>query len=76
MEQADLQPTRHDNAFVKTFPCAGCGAKLSFSPGTRELKCEYCGKKGHVEEECYSRKKDKKAQDGEANASYVKCVAL
>lgn len=43
MEQADLQPTRHDNAFVKTFPCAGCGAKLSFAPGTRELKCEYCG---------------------------------
>lgn len=43
MEQADLQPTRHDTAFVKTFPCAGCGAKLSFAPGTRELKCEYCG---------------------------------
>ncbi len=43
MEQADLQPTRPENAFIKTFPCAGCGAKLSFSPGTRELKCEYCG---------------------------------
>jgi DNA-directed RNA polymerase subunit RPC12/RpoP len=30
-------------AFVKTFPCAGCGAKLSFAPGTTTLKCEYCG---------------------------------
>lgn len=43
MEQADLQPTRHDNTFVKTFPCMGCGARLSFAPGTRDLKCEYCG---------------------------------
>ena len=43
MEQAGLQPTRPENAFVKTFPCTGCGAKLSFAPGTRELKCEYCG---------------------------------
>lgn len=43
MEQAELQPARHDRAFVKTFPCTGCGAKLSFSPGTKELACEYCG---------------------------------
>ena len=43
MEQAELQPARHDRAFVKTFPCTGCGAKLSFSPGTTELACEYCG---------------------------------
>ncbi len=43
MEQADLQPTRPENAFIRTFPCAGCGAKLSFAPGTRNLQCEYCG---------------------------------
>jgi len=43
VEQAELQPAWHDRAFVKTFPCTGCGAKLSFSPGTAELKCEYCG---------------------------------
>jgi LSD1 subclass zinc finger protein len=49
MEQADLQPTRHDSAFVKTFPCGGCGAKLSFAPGTRELKCEYCGTANAIE---------------------------
>ena len=30
-------------SFIKTFPCAGCGAKLSFAPGTRNLKCEFCG---------------------------------
>ena len=50
MEQADLQPTRHDNAFVKTFPCTGCGAKLSFAPGTRDLVCEYCGTTNAIEE--------------------------
>jgi LSD1 subclass zinc finger protein len=43
MEQSQLQPTRPETQFIKTFPCAGCGAKLSFSPGTRNLKCEYCG---------------------------------
>jgi LSD1 subclass zinc finger protein len=32
-----------DVAFVKAFPCTGCGAKLSFAPGTSELRCEYCG---------------------------------
>jgi ribosomal protein S27E len=30
-------------SFIKTFPCKGCGAKLSFAPGTRSLKCEFCG---------------------------------
>jgi LSD1 subclass zinc finger protein len=30
-------------AFIKTFPCSGCGAKLSFAPGTRSLECEFCG---------------------------------
>ena len=29
--------------FIRTFPCTGCGAKLSFAPGTRNLKCEFCG---------------------------------
>jgi LSD1 subclass zinc finger protein len=50
MEQAELQPTRPENAFVKTFPCTGCGAKLSFAPGTRELKCEYCGATNAISE--------------------------
>ena len=28
---------------VRAFPCQSCGAKLSFSPGTTSLKCDYCG---------------------------------
>ena len=50
MDQAQLQPTRPETAFVKTFPCTGCGAKLSFSPGTRSLKCEYCGTENAIAE--------------------------
>lgn len=26
----------------KRFPCAQCGAQLSFKPGTASLKCDYC----------------------------------
>ena len=36
--------------FIKTFPCGGCGAKLSFAPGTRELKCEFCGARNAIAE--------------------------
>ena len=39
----DDTPGEGATAFVKTFPCTGCGAKLSFAPGTRNLQCEYCG---------------------------------
>jgi LSD1 subclass zinc finger protein len=28
---------------VKAFPCKSCGAKLSFAPGSKTLKCPYCG---------------------------------
>lgn len=27
---------------VHAFPCSSCGAKLSFSPGSKTLKCPYC----------------------------------
>ncbi len=27
----------------KQFPCKQCGAMLQFEPGTRALKCQYCG---------------------------------
>lgn len=27
----------------RQFPCAQCGAKLDFEPGTAQLKCPYCG---------------------------------
>ncbi len=28
---------------ARAFPCKSCGAKLSFSPGTTSLKCDFCG---------------------------------
>lgn len=37
------QPAVKQQAKVRTFPCASCGARLSFAPGTKTLKCEYCG---------------------------------
>ena len=43
MDQAD--PT-----FIKTFPCTGCGAKLGFKPGTKVLKCEFCGTENAIAE--------------------------
>jgi ribosomal protein S27E len=38
-------------AFIRTFPCTGCGAKLTFAPGTRTLKCEFCGKSNEIAED-------------------------
>ena len=32
----------HITAKVRAFPCKSCGAKLSFSPGSKTLKCPYC----------------------------------
>ena len=51
MEQSNLQPTNPDTAFIKTFPCTGCGAKLSFAPGTSNLKCEFCGTTNAIAED-------------------------
>jgi LSD1 subclass zinc finger protein len=28
---------------LKEFPCASCGAKLQYEPGTRSQKCAHCG---------------------------------
>ena len=36
--------------FIRTFPCTGCGAKLTYRPGTRELRCEFCGTANHIAE--------------------------
>jgi hypothetical protein len=38
------------DTFVKTFPCGGCGAKLTFAPGTHTLKCEFCGHTNEIAE--------------------------
>lgn len=33
----------------RQFPCKECGASLVYSPGTRELKCRYCGTDNVIE---------------------------
>lgn len=33
---------------TKQFPCDQCGGKLSFTPGTASLTCEYCGFENHI----------------------------
>ncbi|GAB3243373.1 hypothetical protein [Kineosporia babensis] len=33
------------------YPCASCGARLTFAPGTTALKCPYCGFEQEVERE-------------------------
>ena len=44
-------PGSDPKAFIRTFPCAGCGAKLTFAPGTRILKCEFCGTSNDIAED-------------------------
>jgi DNA-directed RNA polymerase subunit RPC12/RpoP len=50
------QPTAADSEidtvvdFIRTFPCVGCGAKFSFAPGTRSLRCEFCGTENAIRE--------------------------
>ena len=46
LRAAGVPDARSD--FVRTFPCTHCGAKLSFAPGTRELKCEFCGAENQI----------------------------
>ena len=44
MENPNPSQTALDQmtATVRVFPCTSCGAKLSFSPGSKTLKCPYC----------------------------------
>lgn len=41
-----IQPGQR--AVVRAFPCASCNAKLTFKPGTRTLKCEFCGAQNDI----------------------------
>jgi len=34
------EPASPAGSFIRAFPCKACGAKVSFAPGTRELRCE------------------------------------
>ncbi|TSD83305.1 hypothetical protein FFK22_038400 [Mycobacterium sp. KBS0706] len=37
------------------FACASCGAQLEYAPGTRTLKCPYCGHENAIEASPWSR---------------------
>lgn len=43
MADAQASGTAPAKDAVRTFPCKGCGARLTFAPGTLTLKCEHCG---------------------------------
>jgi DNA-directed RNA polymerase subunit RPC12/RpoP len=52
MENPNASQTTLDQmtAKVRAFPCASCGAKFSFAPGTKSLKCPYCGAANEIAE--------------------------
>ena len=33
---------------TRQFPCAQCGAKVEFAPGTDSLRCPYCGQETSI----------------------------
>src|SRR5438552_3957512 len=43
-------PVQSDVAAQRQFPCKQCGANLQFAPGTRSLKCPYCGAENVIPE--------------------------
>ena len=46
-----LERSAADSPVIRTFPCTGCGAKFSFAPGTRRLRCEFCGTENAIAED-------------------------
>ena len=48
MQNAAPQQATSTQATIKTFPCGSCGARLAFAPGTKTLKCEYCGAANNI----------------------------
>src|SRR5687768_10436874 len=46
------QPTAPAPASQRQFPCKECGANLQFAPGTRSLKCPYCGALNEIAPDC------------------------
>jgi LSD1 subclass zinc finger protein len=52
MENPNASQTTLDEmtAKVRAFPCVSCGAKLSFAPGSKTLKCQYCGASNDIPE--------------------------
>lgn len=46
----DEQTRQTPNTQTRHFPCSSCGAKLEFSPGTKELKCPYCNHPNQIQQ--------------------------
>lgn len=72
-----------DSVKPKQFPCTSCGARLEFAPGTKKLKCSYCGHDNDlpqpvdiVSELDFYDYFARAAEDGESeNRQVVKCSA-
>ena len=69
-------------ALVRNIACKSCGAKLSFAPGTRSLKCGHCGAENEIPEEAAAPVAEQdyeaelKALEGKAETyeeEHVKC---
>lgn len=43
--------TKEQPQQMRQFPCTNCGASLSYSPGSRSLKCPHCGTANQLPEE-------------------------
>lgn len=44
----DLQYSDPNSKVTDQFPCNGCGANLTYKPGTDSLTCEFCGAKNEI----------------------------
>ena len=46
----DIADAEAERIVPTQFPCESCGAVLSYEPGTRQLKCSYCGHENAIPE--------------------------
>jgi DNA-directed RNA polymerase subunit RPC12/RpoP len=59
VEGAAPPPTSADQ-----FPCANCGAKLRFKPGSDVIKCDYCGHENAIPKRPWSRIEEQDLETG------------
>lgn len=63
MSEATAGAPPASSADARRFPCAQCGAKLVYQPGTAELRCEYCGHQNTIPQSAEQiREEDFRAQ--------------
>jgi predicted RNA-binding Zn-ribbon protein involved in translation (DUF1610 family) len=48
-DESTARPPAEPAAAERQFPCASCGAKLTFDPAAHALKCPYCGRSETIE---------------------------